>query len=131
LIGYLNTRDGGTLDEITDAMREGIHQIVTCEVTTATRDAEIEGVRVTTGQYIGLIDGRLRVAADTLEIAVQQVLVKASADEYELITLYYGQGVTQDQAAGVVALLESAFPGQEFHLVYGGQPLYPYLISLE
>lgn len=131
LIGYISTRETSTLDEIVEAMREGLHNIVTCEITTATRDVEINGVNVAEGQFIGLVDGQLRTASDTLETVVEQVLQKASADEYELITLYYGEGVTDRQAQALIERLRLAFSGQEFHLVYGGQPLYPYLISLE
>jgi DAK2 domain fusion protein YloV len=131
LLGYISLRDTGSLDEIVEAMREGLYNIVTCEITTATRDVEINEVKVSQGQYIGLINEQLQVASDTLEDAVEQVLAKARADEYELITLYYGEGVTEKQSQALIERLQKAFSAQEFHLVYGGQPLYPYLISLE
>jgi uncharacterized protein len=131
LVEYTNLRDSGKLDQIIEAMRDGIRNVVTCEVTTATRDVEINDVDVSEGQYIGLVDGQLRVAADTRDAAVQGVLEKARADEYELITLYYGDGVPETHAQALVERLQSLFGSQSFQLVYGGQPLYPYLISLE
>jgi uncharacterized protein len=131
LVGYLGVRDHGKLDEIVEAMREALHNIVTCEITTATRAVEINNVAVSEGQFIGLVDGQLQVAADTLQETVMRVLQKARADEYELITLYYGEDVKETEAQSLVEQLQAAFAGQEFTLVYGGQPLYPYLISLE
>ena len=131
LVSYLSLRESETLDEVVVGMREALRDVVTCEVTTATRDVEINEVRVVQGQYIGLMDGQLRVAADTLETLVLSLLAKAGADEYELITLYYGDQITQPQAAALMQQLSGKFAGQEFNLVYGGQPLYPYLISLE
>lgn len=131
LVSYISLRDTEPLDEVVQGMREALHEVITCEVTTATRNVELNEVHVVEGQYIGLIDGQLHIADDSLENTVLQVLAKAGADEYELITLYYGDQITQPQAEAQIELLSDAFAGQEFNLVYGGQPLYPYLISLE
>ncbi|MBC8171473.1 MAG: DAK2 domain-containing protein, partial [Anaerolineae bacterium] len=131
LVSYISLRETETLDEVIRGMHEALHEVITCEITTATRTVEINEVRVVEGQYIGLIDGQLQVADDTLETVAMKLLAKAGADEYELITLYYGDQITQPQAAALVQQLSGKFAGQEFNLVYGGQPLYPYLISLE
>jgi DAK2 domain fusion protein YloV len=131
LVSYISLREIEPLDEVVQGMREALRDVITCEITIATRNVEINEVRVVEGQYIGLIDGQLQVADDTLETVAMKLLAKAGADEYELITLYYGDQVAKPQAAALVEQLSGAFAGQEFNLVYGGQPLYPYLISLE
>jgi hypothetical protein len=131
LVNYISLRETAGLDEIVEAMNEAINEVVTCEITTATRDVEIDGVKVIAGQYIGLVDGQLRTSGAMLDQVVIDTLTKARADEYELITLYYGQQLAEHQTQALVDHLTITFAGQEFHLVYGGQPLYPYLISLE
>lgn len=131
-VAYISVRDsGGDLAAILEAMRESLHEVVTCEVTTATRDVEIDGVQVRQGQYIGLVNGQLRTAGDDLKSVSQATLTAAGAGDYELITLYYGSDLNATQAQAIVQDLAGAFVGQEFTLVYGGQALYPLLMSLE
>ncbi|MCU0496516.1 MAG: DAK2 domain-containing protein [Anaerolineae bacterium] len=130
LMEYVNLRDE-PMETIFEGMREGMREVVTCEITTATRDALIDGVEVREGQYIALINGQLRLAESELTTAVTQALQKAGAGDYELITVYYGQQVKPQQATSLQAHLSEQFANQEIFLVNGGQPLYPYLISLE
>lgn len=131
LVAYTSLRDIEPFEAVESGMREAAREIVTCEVTAATRDVELNGVDVVLGQYIGLIDGQLKVSAEHLEEAVLQVITRADAANYELITLYYGEEVSPAQTQSLLGKLSARFPAQEFTTVYGGQPLYPYIISLE
>jgi dihydroxyacetone kinase-like predicted kinase len=131
LVEYISLKETETLDAVEIGMTEAAREIVTCEVTTAVRDAELNGVEVQTGQYIGMINGELKVAALDLEEAVVEVVTKAGAADYELVTLYSGEQVSATQNDALIMWLRERFPAQEFTSVYGGQPLYPYIISLE
>ncbi|RMF78358.1 MAG: DAK2 domain-containing protein [Chloroflexi bacterium] len=132
MLAYVNIREtSGNVDEVAAAMRKSIDDIVTIEITTATRDTELDAVQITTGQFIGLVDGKLVAANDTIETVVRNALYDAGADERELITLYYGDGVDETQATALVELLTDDFAAQEFDIIPGGQPLYPYIISVE
>jgi uncharacterized protein len=131
MVAYANLRDSHDFEAVHGAMQAALTEIVSGEVTTATRDAVVDGLEVREGQFIGLLDGKLVVTADTVTEAVVVLLRKAHADECELITLYYGGDVTEDQAQGLADTLSSDFTKQDVITVDGGQPLYPYIISIE
>ena len=119
------------LDAIVDAMSEAATAIRTLEVTNATRDVEIDGLVVRAGQYIGLLDDKLVAASDSIEEVVTSMLTQAVADSAERVTVYFGQGMGQRQAKALVESLIEQFAGLEFEVAEGGQPLYPYILSVE
>jgi uncharacterized protein len=103
---------------------------VTLEVTVASRDAEIDGVRVTEGAYIGLVDGTL-VAGGPDRDACLLALLERHAHGAEIGTLFYSAAVGQDAAAAMMAAIEERFPDLEVEVHAGGPDLYPYLMALE
>ena len=119
------------LDEIADAMAETLSLVVTGEITFATRDVEIDGLKVRSGQLIGLINDVLAVSGDDLEQLARDLLHKADADSHERITLYYGDDKNERDAKALADALAEEFDALEFEVVYGGQPLYPYMIAIE
>lgn len=121
----------GDLQEIAEAMLQAKDDVRTGEVTTATRSVELDGVSVTEGQLIGLVDGKLMIAGDSLDQIMRDILDQMCAMECELITLYYGNGIAEDEARRIFEALGEAHPDQEFELVYGGQPHYHYILSVE
>jgi dihydroxyacetone kinase-like predicted kinase len=131
MLEYTNVAHLMDIDEIATAMTEALEYVTGCEVTIANRDAEFDGISVHEGQYIGLVDGQLVAAEDDLTALIQDVLRKAGADERERITLYYGHGVKETQAQAMVDKLSAGYKKQEFEIVRGDQPLYPYIISVE
>jgi uncharacterized protein len=131
MLAYTNVAQSGDLNEAVDAMNEALGFVTSCEVTTATRDVEIDGVAVREGQYIGLLDGALVTASDDLTVCVQDLLVKADVQDHELVTLYYGSDVRQADAQAMRDRLATQYSKVTFEIVRGDQPLYPYLISLE
>lgn len=130
---YVNlcSQEHCTLDEIVDAMSGVLGDVITCEITNATRDAEFDGVQVRAGQYIGLINDRLTIAGDDISQVARDLLQTAGARRSERITLYYGSDTTEAQAIRLADTLMLDFGRQEFEVVYGGQALYPYIISVE
>ena len=121
----------GNLDEVCEAMREGMSHVISAEVTTATRSATIDGVKVSEGQTIGLLNGKLVAADNDINQIVHTLLKKAHTEDYGLVTLFYGKGVSEDDAQALADDLEDTYEDIELEIVYGGQPLYPYLISIE
>ena len=114
-----------------ETMQIAAGEPVVLQVTRATRDAEIDGVRTLTGQYIGLLDDRLTTAADSATAVVSELAIRAGDIEVEIITIYLGADLTEDAAGDVTAALQSAFPDAEIDIVSGGQAHYDYIISLE
>lgn len=113
------------------AMTSAMEDVETGEVTTATRSATINGVEVADGQIIGLHNGELKVTGHTVEEVVQALLQKMDSDQREIITLYYGELVGEDEAEALAALLQQNWPDQEIEVVAGGQPHYHYILSAE
>ncbi|MEP6986208.1 MAG: DAK2 domain-containing protein, partial [Chloroflexota bacterium] len=131
MIEYGNERESLSLPELAEAMTNALKNVITCEITTATRSVSLEGVDTVEGQYIGLIDDKLSVAGDSILGVAEAMLRKADADKHELITLYYGDIVTEVDAQAFADTLSAQFTKPEFQIVNGGQPLYPYIIGVE
>ena len=119
------------LDSAVIAMQAALGEVVSAALTTATRDAEIDGLQIRVGQYIGLVEGRLCVAEDKLEDALGKLVNTALADEGELVTLYYGDELDEHGATALAASLTEQVEEAELELIRGDQPLYPFLISVE
>jgi hypothetical protein len=122
----------GELDEIAEAMTGSKDNVITGEVTTATRSVEIDGVRVQEGQLIGLLDGKLKVAGQTLHEVARQMLEQVDdLEEMELVTLYYGELLQESEAQALADALAEQFSYLEFEIVPGGQPHYHVVFSVE
>ena len=112
-------------------MERAIHSVQTAEITTATRAAQINGVSVEEGEIIGLLDGELTASGSTLKEVVQEMLRQMKADEQEIITMYYGEGIAGTEAERLADEIQASYPDQEVELVDGGQPHYHYILSAE
>lgn len=112
-------------------MERAAHNVQTAEITTATRAVQINDVSVVKGEYIGLLDGELTASGSTLEEVVHEMLCQMKADEQEIITIYYGEGVADTEAERLADEIRASYPDQEVELINGGQPYYQYIISAE
>ena len=118
------------IDSNADAMNEALETIRDGAVFRATRDVSIGGVDVVEGQYTGLVDGSVKVSGKNLE-AVLIETVGGSAQDGELVTIYWGADISEERANDLAARLEEAVPGVEVEPVDGGQPHYEFLFSIE
>ena len=114
-----------------DAMTRAMEEVETGEITTATRSAQINGLEIVEGQVIGLHDGELVVAGETVKEAVLALLGKMDPSQREIITLYYGETVSQSEADAMADLVQEKWPDQEVEVVDGGQHHYHYVLSVE
>ena len=121
----------GELAALAEKMEKTIASVKTGEITIATRSVEIDDVKVKEGQVIALLDGRLAVAAKSVEKGVLDLLKKAEAGDHELITLYYGEDLDQTEANRIADVVREKYPGLEIELQDGGQPHYQFIISVE
>jgi DAK2 domain fusion protein YloV len=121
----------GDLQTTAQAMDAAKDDVVTGEITTATRSVELNGVEVHEGQIIGLVDGVLAVAGDDLDEVIRGVLEQMRATEHELVTFYYGNGVHREEAEALVNALSDTYDSLEFEVVFGGQPHYHFILSAE
>jgi DAK2 domain fusion protein YloV len=121
----------GEYAEVVEAMEAALAEVETGEITTATRSVEIDGVEVRDGGIIALHNGKLVLAADTLLEGCLGFLEHAAAENFELITMFYGADITQDKAEEVAAAIAEKYPDQEIEIQKGGQPHYQFIFSVE
>nr|MBC7244314.1 DAK2 domain-containing protein [Chloroflexota bacterium] len=114
-----------------DLMERAASQIQTIEITNAIRSVQINGLQVQRGQFIGLLNGELVEANDDLQQVTQAVLQRIDMEQYEIITVYWGEAVTQEQAERLISWIAKRYPDKEVELVEGQQPYYHYIISVE
>jgi len=114
-----------------DLMERAASQIQTVEITSAVRSVQISGLKIQKGQFIGLLNGELVEAGDDLQQVTQRVLQRIDIGRYEIITVYWGDAVTQEQAENLVSWIAKYYPDKEVELVEGEQPHYFYIISAE
>jgi DAK2 domain fusion protein YloV len=112
-------------------MAAAMQQVQTAEVTTAVRDAEVDGVTVRSGQAIGLLDGDVVTAGDDRHAVIGELLKRMDLDQREILTIYYGGATTSDDAQALAQHIQERYDGLEVEVQEGGQPLYDYIISAE
>ena len=113
------------------AMEEARQGVRTVEVCRAVRSTSIAGVEVREGQIIAIVDDELKLAAETAEEGVLRALEGVEAVGASLVTLYYGADTKQAQAESLADRVREALPQYEAEVVYGGQPHYNYIVSVE
>lgn len=112
-------------------MERAMSKIQTAEITQSVRAAEIGGIQVAEGSVIGLLNGDLTASGPDIESVALKVLDQMSAANGEIITVYYGADVSEDQANSLADRIRQAYPDQEVEVVNGGQPYYYYILSAE
>jgi len=129
MMGYVP--DAADLDSLLDDMAAAAGAVDFGEVTMAVRDARVDGWDVNRGDWMGVADGRI-VVADQDRFSVLRGLVAAiMPPTAELVTVYAGEGATTSDAKALEAWVAETHPTVEVLALEGGQPLYPYLISVE
>jgi DAK2 domain fusion protein YloV len=114
-----------------ERMTEAGRQVQTLQVVEAVRDADVSGTRVRKGQTMVLQpDDGLLASGSERDPIILEALDRLEA-EYELLTLYHGQGVPESEAHSLAEQIQARRPGVEVQVVHGGQPHYRYLIAAE
>lgn len=112
-------------------MTEEIQHVATGQVTYAVRDTMIDNKEIHQGDFMGIGDkGILAVGTDLHDVAFHMVK-EMMLDEYELISIYYGDIIKEEQAQKLADMVRAGFGGCDVELQFGGQPIYSYIISAE
>jgi DAK2 domain fusion protein YloV len=122
-----------TLDLATNeaAMKEATERIQTIEVTHAVRDTKSDGKKVRKGDVIALVNDRLRESGEDYAGVVQKALAGLQPEEYELVTVYRGDDVSEEEAETLGTAIHDSYPDLEVDLQAGGQHHYPFILSVE
>ncbi|MCB2202414.1 DAK2 domain-containing protein [bacterium] len=118
-------------DDTVAEMNEAMTEVETGEITTAIRTVEIDGVQVEKGQVIALHNGKLVASTRSIEDACEQLFVAADVNDYERITLFYGENMKPSQVNTLADKIRSVYPDHEIEVHEGGQPHYQLIIAIE
>ena len=122
-----------SLEENTESMKEAIEDIHVGEISTSIRDTSVGGVEIKKDDYLSILDGNIIASESKIENSVLKIVDRALEEDraISLVTVYYGQEVDKKEAKDVVKKLSKRHKDIDVDLVYGGQPVYYYTITLE
>ena len=120
-----------SLEENERRMTEAAQNVKTASVTYAVRDSSFDGQEIHQNDILGLQESRVEVVGQDVEAVALELLQKTVNDGSEVITIFYGQDVSQEQAQALYDKVVAAYPSCDVDMLPGGQPLYFYLFSVE
>lgn len=120
-----------SIEENVESMTDALEDVVSGEVTQANRDTTIDGVEIHENDYLGIIDGDIKVAESDLIKSTVDMVEKMLDEDSEIITVMFGRDSNKEEAQQVVSALEAKHDDLEFEIHNGGQPVYNFLISVE
>ena len=117
-----------SLEENVAIMTNDAKQATSGAITKAVRDSVVHGIEVHKDEYLGILNDRIVASSQDMMEVLKAVLADG---DYEIVSLYYGDDMDQDAAEEVAEQLEEINEDWEVETFYGGQPLYPLLMSME
>ena len=131
IAALLAVSPGEDVKTVVEAMEDACGAVRTIEITRAVRRTSIGGVRVNEGDVIAIVDDQLQLAAPSAEEAVVGALESLPQADESLATLYYGAETTAAAAEELARNIRERFSSYEVEVVFGGQPNYDYIVSVE
>ena len=120
-----------TIEENQENMNEVISSVRSGSVTYAVRTTNVDGLDVTVGDIMGLDEHSVLTTGKDVSDTTIELLDKLISEDSSNVTLFYGEGVTEEDAENLLAKVEEKFPSVDVSVVFGGQPVYYYIISVE
>jgi DAK2 domain fusion protein YloV len=128
LISYIPEEDFETnIEEMTDA----VTSVRTIEITHATRTTKLNGLKISGGEIIGLLDGDILTSGKNYQDTIIELLAEIDMDGKNVLTIYYGKDADPDQVRDISKIIGNRYPGLEVGVVDGGQPHYEYIVSVD
>ena len=128
IINYMPEAD---VDTNIDAMKEAIENVKTGQVTYAVRDTKIDDKEIHEGDIMGIGDAGILAVGQSVEDTTKEMLAELVDEDTELISLYFGQDVLEEDAERFAGEVEGLYPDIDVDVHSGGQPIYYYVLSVE
>ena len=112
-------------------MNLALASVQTGEITRAIRDANYAGMKIPKNSIIGLVDGDIKTYSDNMADVMTSILTEMLHEEGKIVTLFYGQSVSYEEAESLCNKMMKKFSKKEFELQNGGQPVYDFIIAVE
>ena len=127
----LNFNPDGSEEENVEAMNEALGTVDTMQITYAARNSDFDGYDIHEGDYLALYGSQLFGTSQDIKVLLKSLAQKVRDDGKEYITIYYGADVKEKHAQKAADLFAEICPDADVNLLYGGQPVYYYMISAE
>ena len=118
-------------DENYQGMCDSLSSVKTIQITYSVRDTVINDMEIKKDDYLAVADGDIKSVGQEIEDVVFQSIEKTKNDDSEILSIYYGEDVSEEEAEALKEKLEDQFPEFEIDLYSGGQPIYYYVMSIE
>jgi len=118
-------------DENKSAFEEVIASIKCAQITNAVRDTSVDDVEIKEGDYLSIVDGKIKASEKDTDSAVMAALERMVDEESGTISLFSGADITEDDAEALCEKIEELYPDCDVMHTVGAQPVYHYLISVE
>ncbi|MBQ7093026.1 MAG: DAK2 domain-containing protein, partial [Clostridia bacterium] len=106
--------------------------VVTGQMTYAARDAEIDGNKITQGDFMALVNDKLLTTDADADVVIERMAANMCEGKDEcFITIFYGEGADEEKANAVAEVFQKCAPDGEINVICGGQPVYSYIVSVE
>ena len=116
---------------ILQAMTDAAANVTTAQITYAARNSDFDGFAINEGDYLALCDGKLLGTDRSLDVLLERLAQLAVEKSAEFITVYAGEGVSDEDADRAAQLFQTACPDAEVSALPGGQPVYYYIVAIE
>lgn len=120
-----------SVEENKEAMTEAMASVKTGQITCAVRDTTIDGVEIHKDDYMALADGKIIDSTSNMLDAARNLLSQLVEDDTEIVTMIYGEGVSEEDVNAIVGFVEEQYPDVELEIIDGKQALYPFIFSVE
>ena len=127
----LNFNPDGSIEENVEVMNEALGTVDTMQITYAARNSDFDGYDIHEGDYLALYGSQLFGTSQDIKVLLKSLAQKVRDDGKEYITIYYGADVKEKHAQKTADLFAEICPDADVNLLFGGQPVYYYMISAE
>ena len=119
------------LDTNKSEMMSELANVVSGQVTNAVRDTEIDGMKIKKDDFMGIIEGKIKVSQSNRKNVTIETLKQMISEDSEIVTILLGEDSDETEAAEIAAEIEKLFEEVEVEIHDGQQPVYPYILSVE
>ena len=131
IAAVINYAPDKTPEENKELMTEGIAAVRTGQITYAVRDTRIDDKEIHEGDIMGIGDHSILAVGKEIAETTKETIRLMTDEDSELISIYYGEDVSEDDAQALGEALEEEYPDCEIEVYPGGQPIYYYVVSVE
>ena len=131
IAAMMNFDASATEEELTEVLSTSFSNVHSASITYAARDSEFDGKLIKTGEFLALLEGSVIANTSDYDVVTRALVDSLKEYEPEIITIFYGKDVPEDDAESLAEVFSEAFPDADVVTAYGGQPVYYYMISAE